>query len=613
MLFDGDCGFCRLWIERWRRRTAGRVDYAPAQQEAGRFPEIPAETFSGSVVLVATDGEVFEGAEAVLRALAAAPGGGRSLRLYRSLPGAAALLDAAYRIVAGHRTFFSRAARLLWGGEAGRSTYRIARCLILRLLGAVYLAAFLSLWVQVDGLLGGDGILPARELLDSVRRQTGADRYWSLPTWLWLGAGDASLHVVCGAGVLMSLLILAGVAPLPCLALAWTCYLSLATVGRVFLRFQWDSLLLEAGFLAIFLAPARARCRIACPSHPSRAALALVKWLLFRVMFSSGVVKLASGDPTWWDLRALDYHYWTQPLPAWTSWYAAHLPAWAQTASTLGMFLAELGAPLLIVAPRRPRHLACAILLGLQAGIALTGNYGFFNLLGAALCVALLDDGFWPRRLRARALAAGAPLPAAPPASGRRRAVAWVGLPLAGVLFLLGMTRLVGSFRVSVDWPAPLEWADDLIAPFSIVNGYGLFARMTTERPEIVVEGSDDGGEWRPYEFRYKPGDPARPPGFVGLHMPRLDWQMWFAALGSYRTTPWFGRLAERLLQGSPPVLRLLGRNPFPDAPPRYLRAVLYHYRFTDPDERRREGTWWTRSREGLYCPAVSLQGGPGR
>ena len=477
-------------------------------------------------------------------------------------------------------------------------TYALARWLFLRLIGLSYLAALVSLWPQLGGLYGPRGILPVEHFLRMVAQRFGPERYWQLPTLCWLHPTVGFLHVLCAAGTCLAVLLIFDVAPAAALVGLWAAYLSLVTVGHEFLAFQWDNLLLEAGFLAIFLAPLRLRPRVTGDAPPSRLALWLLWWLLFRLMFSSGVVKLASGDATWRHLTALTYHYETQPLPTWIGWYAHQLPAWFQRLSCVLMFCIELIVPWFIVGPRRWRRAACAVLIGFQLLIAATGNYCFFNLLTIALCVLLLDDDAWPRRWRERCTEA----PAA-----RGRWPAWIIGPMAALIMLLSSATLPGLRGVWRWLPSPLMAAPRWAAPFRTVNGYGLFAVMTTTRNEIVIEGSRDGIEWKPYAFKYKPGDPARRPAFVAPHQPRLDWQMWFAVLGSYRENPWFLEFCGRLLQGSPEVLALLATNPFPDRPPAYIRAVVYEYHFTDPATRRWQGTWWQRELRGLYCPALSL------
>ena len=598
LLFDGDCGFCRVWVRRWKARTKDAVDYEPAQAAGARFPEIPADAFRRAVVLVLPSGEVFSGARAAFGALAAAPGGGALLSAYRRVPGFGPAAEFLYGLVARNRRAASAATRFLWGKSVEKPEYRIASDLFLRLLGICYFAAFVSLWVQAAGLIGSHGILPVGEFLAAVRSQTGGTPWFQLPTLCWISSSDAFLNALCAAGTAGALLAILGLLPAWSLLFCWISYLSLSVAGQVFLQFQWDALLLETGLLGILLAPRGFRLRPA-PAPPSPTVLFLLKWLLFRLMFSSGFVKLASGDPSWRSLSALRYHYWTQPLPPWTAWFMNRLPASFQTFSCAVMFAIELGAPWLVFAPRRLRHFACGAIVFLEVVIAATGNYAFFNLLTIALCVLLLEDGVFPAR--------GRPTAESEPSRRRRWPAPLVAAVAAVVLTVSGAQTIGMLFRPSA-FPRPVVAVARAIAPLRSVNTYGLFAVMTTSRPEIEIQGSDDRVMWRPYEFRWKPGDVMRRPRFVAPHQPRLDWQMWFAALDSAERNPWILAFVARLLEGSPPVLRLLRKDPFAGRPPRYIRAVLYDYRFTDAATRKRTGAWWRREEAGLYLPVISRE-----
>ncbi|HYP08251.1 MAG TPA: lipase maturation factor family protein, partial [Bryobacteraceae bacterium] len=348
-------------------------------------------------------------------------------------------------------------------------------------------------------------------------------------------------------------------------------YLSIVNVGQDFYSFQWDMLLLETGLLAVLLGY-------------SSVIVWMFRWLLFRLMFLSGAVKLLSGDATWSSLGALSVHYQTQPIPTPLAWYAHQLPASLQRASTGIVLFIELIIPFLVLGPRRLRIFAALWLIGLQVLIMLTGNYAFFNWLTLALCLFLFDDmslrRFFPSREFAREML--------------RPAIAWTATAIIAVLSLGWMWQTFTGRP-----PGVLAYT----APFGITSSYGLFATMTTRRGEIVVEGSNDGELWQEYEFPYKPGRLDRRPPWVAPHQPRLDWQMWFAALSYYQQNGWFVNLAARLLQGSPPVVALLERNPFPSAPPKYIRAQMYEYTFT----RRGEKQWWSRRLLGPYLPAISL------
>jgi lipase maturation factor 1 len=490
----------------------------------------------------------------------------------------------------------------LVGSADDRSTYAVTRWLFLRALGLVYLIAFASLWVQIKGLIGSQGILPAEQSLQDLKGYLGSERYRLVPTLFWFGASDLALQLACAAGVGCALLLVGNVAAIPALIVLWALYLSLAAVGRDFLAFQWDVLLLEAGLLAVFFAPARLVPGRADTAPISATVLLLLWWLLFRLTFQSGLTKVTWGDPVWHDLTALEYHFYTQPLPTWTAWFAQQLPAGLKRVAVLAMYVLEIGFPLLIFGPRAARLVACAGIVLLQLAIFATGNYTFFNLLTVVLALLLVDDVAWGRLLPDR-FVQGFPVgggPAGSAAAALRTALAALVLAISAIKFWQNLSpgTSVPGFAVRLT-----AWAE----PFRSVNSYGLFRVMTTSRSEIIIEGSDDGSTWRAYEFRYKPGDVARRPGFVEPHQPRLDWQMWFAALSSYESTPWFQGLLVRLLEGSPDVLGLLARNPFPAHPPVYLRAVRYEYRFTTAVERRATGAWWSRTPVGGYSPVVSL------
>jgi lipase maturation factor 1 len=435
----------------------------------------------------------------------------------------------------------------------------------LRILGLVYLVAFVSFGMQAAGLIGSRGILPIREYLDAAG-QVGAG--WEVPTVLWLRSSDAALAAVWILGVICSLAAVFLPWQRSALAGCLVLWLSLCSVGQDFLSFQWDILLLEAGFLALF-------------ADDSPIRVWLFRWLIFRLMFSSGIIKLVSQDPTWRGLTALSYHYETQPLPTPAAWYMSQLPMAFQKASTLFVLIAELAVPFLFFLPRPFRRVGAWITIAFQFLILLTGNYTFFNWLTIALTMWLfIQPGRQPEGIHRVASIALA-----------------VFIGIASGLVMLTL------------FPVPLPPGGGeflrLTEPLHIVNSYGLFANMTTTRLEIVVEGSnDDGSDWQAYEFPYKPGDVRRPPPVIAPFQPRLDWQMWFAALSSYQENRWFVNFMLRLLQGEPSVTRLLSYNPFPKSPPKFIRARAYLYHFSHWGER----AWWTREERGLYFPAVSLK-----
>lgn len=472
------------------------------------------------------------------------------------------------------------------------ATAWLVRRLFLKVLGLIYFIAFVSFGLQITGLIGSNGILPAGDFLRGVWEYYGPKSYWLVPTIFWLNAGDTFLQMVPLVGAALSLLLLFGFARKAILILLFLAYLSLVSAGQDFMAFQWDLLLLETGFLAIFA------------SSSSAAITWLFRWLLFRLMFLSGALKLLSGDPTWRNLTALDFHYETQPLPTVLGWLMYQLPAWTHRVSVIMMFLIELAVPCLyfISRPRWLRYLAAGATLLLQLLIFLTGNFGFFNPLTMALCLFLFDDASLLRVLPRRLVRKIPKTPTQPQESPASRLV--VMLLTVVIIFISGF-QLIGIFSGYV--PSPVRVVLNWVAPFHIVNTYGLFTVMTTTRPEIIIEGSNDGQTWLAYEFKYKPGAVQRPPLQVAPHQPRLDWQMWFAALGDNSRQPWFANFMLRLQQGSPQVLALLDNNPFPKAPPRYVRAWLYRYDFTDFTTLRTEGTWWRRERIGLYFPRPAL------
>ena len=429
--------------------------------------------------------------------------------------------------------------------------------------------------------------------------QVGSDAFYLLPTLCWFNSSDAFLHFLCGAGAIISVLLMAGLAPVLSLTLLFVLYLSLTIAGQTFLSFQWDILLLEAGFLALFFAPWRWRMNANNPAPFSRVGFFLLKLLLFKLLFMSGVVKLTSHDESWWNLTALDYHYWTQPLPTVIGWWSDQHPEWFKKFSVAFCLVVEIIAPFFIWAPRRLRHVAAGFLVVLQIAIAATGNYCFFNLLTLALCLLLFDDALITRLLKTRR---------PDRVRNNARVLAIPAIVVLVVTLPINAMFIFSACKPKREWPRPISTIAGYIEPFRIVNGYGLFRVMTKSRPEIIIEGSADGSEWQPYEFRWKPGALDQAPRWVAPHQPRLDWQMWFAALGNYRQNPWFVSLLERLLRNTPAVTRLLERNPFPETPPRYVRARLYEYRFTTWEEHRATGAWWKREESGEYLPAISLE-----
>jgi predicted DCC family thiol-disulfide oxidoreductase YuxK len=630
LIWDGDCDFCRLWIERWRQMTAGKIDYVTYQKAADHFPEIPTGQFDRSLVLIQPDGTAVFAAEAVYRSLANRRSREWLSWSYGHIPGFAAVSETGYGLIARHRKFASAVTRWFWGKDVRQPTYLWAQRWFLRALGMVYLIAFVSLWVQVDGLIGSNGMSPINQFLPAVRGQVGPDAYGLLPTLCWFSSSDAFLHFLCGSGVLCSLLLIFGIAPAVSLVALFVLYLSLTIAGQDFLNFQWDVLLLETGFLSIFFAPwqlwprqlvwsksfgvppsggpGRVNAELgATQATPpvSAAGLFLLKLLLFKLMLMSGIVKLTSGDDSWWNLTALDYHYWSQPVPTLFAWWADKSPEWFKHFSVAFCLVVEIIAPLFIWAPRRLRLIAAGLLIFLQLAIAITGNYCFFNLLAIVLCLLLIDDPVvGTDRRTARGQDIGVPGGSALP----QRLCTYAGILVIIVTLPINAWLIFSAFKPLSRPPRALANFYERLQAFRIVSGYGLFRVMTKDRGEIILEGSSDGIDWLPYEFKWKPGDVKRAPGWCAPHQPRLDWQMWFAALGTPRENPWFVALIYRLLKGSHEVNALLANNPFPHEPPRYIRAMFYRYRFTTLDELRHTGAWWKREELREYLPTVSQQ-----
>jgi hypothetical protein len=461
-------------------------------------------------------------------------------------------------------------------------SYSIALGYFPQLLGLVYLLAFASLLVQVKGLYGSKGILPIHELVEGLRQQARRGGWLRFPSIFLINSSDTVLVGSAALGCILSIYLLFGLPPLPALILLWIIYCSFTTMGQEFLSFQWDALLLETGFMTIFLPLA---------NRSSPLVFLAFQLFVFRFMISAGVVKLTSHDPNWRNLRALCFHYETQPIPNRVAWYAHQLPEQFQKVSTLGTFLFELIVPLLALGPA-PYKLACfCLLVSFQSLIMLTGNYGFFNILTIVLAVPLLEDRYLSL------LEPGLP----------KAATALFSSPVVEAVFvifiLLNILQLIRLFQR----PRWVTRILSLCGRLLISNPYGLFAVMTTERFEFVIEGSRTLKEWLPYGFLWKPGDPETAPRQAAPHQPRLDWQMWFAALNPSYVEPWLSRLIERLLEGSSDVLRLFRHVPFSPAPPEYIRLTVYRYHFTTPGIKRTTGRWWNRIEVGR-SEAMSLR-----
>lgn len=537
LIYDGRCGFCRIWIDYWKQLTGDRIEYVASQEVGDRFPQIPADAYARSVQLVHPDGTVTSGARAVFESL-----GHSKLYGWISAPS-----EIAYRFIAKHRDFAYQATRFTFGTRIEPTRFDAVQWIFVRVLAFVYIMAFGSLAPQVSGLLGAQGILPAQDLLANMQR-AGAIRFVAIPSIFWISHDDTTLTGIAWCGMVLAAMLFVtgfkrGRFERFILAMLFVLYLSFSAIGQDFLSFQWDSLLIETGFLAIFLGR-------------NRIIPWMFRWLCFRLFFLSGAVKLLSGDPTWRNLSALSFHFYTQPLPTVLAWYVDKLPSEVLQVCTWMTLAIELVIPFLIFLPRRIRLMGAGWMIALQILIFLTGNYGFFNVLTLGLLLFVLDDQAlrrtFPTHIEERFGKTASFL--------ERRITATV----AAVVLFLGLAHFWVTFEGSA--PQPIEAALRYTGPLEIVNTYGLFAVMTTERREIVLEGSPDGNRWETYEFRYKPGAIHVAPRWVAPLQPRLDWQMWFAALSNYQSNPWFVNFVVRLLEGSTPVENLLATNPFPRA-----------------------------------------------
>jgi len=518
--------------------------------------------------------------------------------------------------------------RLLFDPLFGRTDRLIPRWLFLRLLAAIYFSAFYSLTFQIRGLIGPEGVLPARDYLAAVSHSLPSARYWFAPTLVWLSSSNVMLMALCWIGLAASVAALFNVWPRLSFFVCLICYLSFVAAAGDFSGYQSDGMLLEAGFLALFFSPSGLMPGWGAHSPPSRASFFLLQWEWFRIYFESGLVKLLSGDPEWRHLTAMDEYYQNGPLPTWIGWYVQHLPHWFHVTTAGATLVMELGIVCLLFFGRRARSICFLIVTPWEIGVILTANYTFLNYLVLSLGVLLLDDDllrrFVPARLRPPAAAPEAPLPepAAPvslfsadtddqPPLEHRKPSHFAAMRLAVAAVMLtwvGYATTVELIRMPFP-EVPLPTAPvRILEPFRIANQYGLFAVMTRGRYEIEFQGSNDGVTWTAYPFRYKPQALNEAPGIYAPYQPRFDWNLWFASLGDWQQNTLVPLTEERLLTKSRDVLSLFRGNPFASAPPKYVRAVLWQYWFTSMTEKRETGNWWRRKLLGLYAPVLTLQ-----
>ena len=465
--------------------------------------------------------------------------------------------------------------------------YWLARFVFQRGLALVYLSAFLCALNQFGPLLGEKGLLPVPAF---VQRTT----FRETPSLFHFWPHDAAFTTAAWCGVILSLIALTGLSDryttwlsMLTWSLLWALYISFVNVGQVFYAFGWESILLEAGFFTIFLGPSAV--------EPPRATNLLLRWLCFRVMFGAGLIKLR-GDPCWHDWTCLNYHYETQPMPNPLSWYFHNAPVWTHKAGVAVNHFAELIAPFGYFLPQPVATVAALITILFQSMIFASGNLSWLNFLTIVLAIPMIDDRLLAMLLPIRT-------PALQPAS----------LPLKGAVYGVTLLVIVLSVNPVRNMISSRQVMNTSFNNLHLVGTYGAFGSVTRERDEIVIEGTDEvvltpSTKWREYEFKGKPGDPTRAPPQIAPYHLRLDWLMWFAAMSEYYRHPWFVHLLGKLLQGDAGTLSLMRTNPFSRQPPRYVRAELYRYRFTDPKEKRETGQWWKRELVAEYFPPVSLQ-----
>lgn len=479
-------------------------------------------------------------------------------------------------------------------------TWLYTRFFFLRLLGLLYFVAFFSLYNQLLPLLGSRGLLPISRFLHAVEAHFGsrASAILKLPSLFWIESSDGVLVAAAAGGSILSLLLLAGVENAILQVALWALYLSFVQVGQIFYGYGWEMLILEAGFLSIFLCPVRSIRPLASNSPPDTIIVWLFRWLAFRVMFGAGLIKLR-GDACWRDLTCLIYHYETQPNPNPLSYYLHAMPPWFHKAGVLFNHLVEVIVPFMIFGPRRVRHAAGALLVGFQVFLIISGNLSFLNWLTIAVCLFCFDDSLLRRLVPARIRELLAPEDAAaPPPRARRRSM----YALAAVIGFLSLGPILNMLSPGQAMNASFE-------PLHLVNTYGAFGSVGQERYEVILEGTmsaelNESTVWREYEFPCKPGDVERRPCVITPYHYRLDWQMWFAAMSRVEEEPWLAHLVYKLLKGDPGARSLLARDPFGGARPRYVRAELYRYSFTRPGEG--GAAWWRRTRAGTYLRPVT-------
>ena len=507
------------------------------------------------------------------------------------------------------------ALRWLFDPGQGLANRLLPRWIFLRALGLIFYSAFFSLAFQIKGLIGPHGILPAGQYLEALLERFGHASYWYAPTLLWFSSSNRMLMGICWIGMIASVLLVLNFWPRGMLAVCLVCFLSFVSAAQNFSAYQSDGMLLETGFLALFFAPRGWRPGWGETSLPSRASWFLLVWECFRIYFESGAAKIMGGDPEWRNFTAMDEYYQNGPLPTWIGWYMQHWPHWFHVATAFGTLALELALAWMMFLPRRFRIACFCIVTPWQIGIILSANYTFLNYLVLCLGFLLLDDKLlerflprsWKEDFRARREAKRAEVQSAQKSWREMLHVQWRAVTLAVTAVMLAWIFYATTVEMLwLVWPVGLPTSPvSALEPFRIANRYGLFAVMTRGRYEIEFQGSQDGQTWYVYPFRFKPQDPAKAAGIYAPYQPRFDWNLWFASLSNWRQEPIVPRTEQALLRGDTDVLLLFAGNPLPKEPPKQVRAVLWQYWFTTPEEKRASGMWWRREQLGLYAPVL--------
>ncbi len=465
--------------------------------------------------------------------------------------------------------------------------YLIIIQLFPRLLGFVYFFAFGAFLFQMKGLFGKNGILPVARYLHLAKAYYGKKAYRKVPSLFWINASDAALMIVPALGTCFSILLIFGFYPAILLPLLLILYLSILTVGQDFLSFGWESLLMEITYFAILMS---------LTTTPNLMVWFGVNVLIFRFHFLAGVLKLQASDPNWKNWTAMCYHYQTQPIPNIAAWFVHKFPRWVHKMGTATTLFIEIAAPFLVLGTDEMRLVAFVFLFGLQLMIWMTGNFSYLNYLTAVLVTLLLSDSYLAPLFGSAPLPLPTPLPLD------------IFLSVIGLcLIIVQLIRIWHQFLAHPLFDKILKW----VWPYYLAHWHAIFAHMTTTRYEIIIEGSDDGITWKEYGFWYKPSELNRRPRRIAPYQPRIDWQMWFLPFTYYEQADWFQSFLEKLLAGSPHVLKLIRHNPFPNKPPRHIRSLTYIYEYNDIKTKNATGNWWKRTLVGNYSPIISHYSNP--